>query len=158
MLHFFCNLPSLHGTWQLNVWVKLPYPPFSFPVTPINNYQWLSFIKIKYWQLACLSINFLLQLSLCHYCRYFKLSFHFQRFYFQPYLLPSSFCFSVPSPLSFTPFTFLFPIALPFHGLFFLMKKEGAYSGFSKGESSSGSAQGKAQEVVEHPAFPLRDS
>ncbi|KAL0010455.1 hypothetical protein SO802_005563 [Lithocarpus litseifolius] len=37
------------------------------------------------------------------------------------------------------------------------MKKEGAYSQFSEGESSSGSAQGEMQEVAEYPAFLLRD-
>ena len=111
--------------------------------------------KIKYWQLARLSIHRLLQLSLCHYCSYFKPSFHFQRFFFSS--LFSSFLFFL-YPFFSIPSTSLLLVALLFHGFFFSQKRREHSPTPFEGKGSSRLAQGEVQEVVDRPAFLLRDS
>ena len=102
-----------------------------------------------------LSIHHLLQLSLCHYCSYFKPSFDFQRFFFSS--LFSSFLFFL-YPFFSIPSTSLLLVALLFHGFFFSQKRREHSPTPFEGKGSSRLAQGEVQEVVDRPAFLLRDS
>ena len=110
-------------------WSKSSFYPFStFPVTPINNYQLTHLFKIKFWQLAYLSIHHLPQLlfaPLLQPIRIFPFTFQSPLFL----SLSPSIQFSLLLYFLlqvFTPLTFLFPSTFAILWLLFPHEKGGS--------------------------------
>ena len=87
---------------------KLSSPLFTFPITPINNCQWLVLIKLNIRNWRVFQYFIFSNFSLCHYCS------HLHTIFSLPETFPFKLTFfllvfsSLPSSLSFTPLTSLF--------------------------------------------------